>query len=349
MERPSVVGHPDETELYPTGGALPDGQQTYAATAFLQDRFQGHCPHHLLHNLLNLHYGQHPLCTAPPFTNAVCRYGSHERPVLSVQDMMATAPARGAVIFLPFGLSCRAANDGSCIVDGCIDCELLDVGDTCGSCRRFWHGEGSVPANASTGYGGSHASLAAWLAAAVHLPGHALGEAGEEEWENTWDDQEGQEEYGEEEYGEEDEGYLDDAHVWHPADDWGCQNQEEEEGQEGEEGWKAEGNEDQQPPSFDVGHWAEDSQGDWTWSWFAQQPAAVRAADAGLASAPAAAPPADASLATAVAAAVQATLVVCGAGSACATQAEPSSDADWHVRTLELELEMAKLKRKRTD
>ena len=267
--------------------------------------------------------------------------------------MMTNAPATGAVIFLPFGLSCRAANDGSKIVDGCIDCELLDVGDTCGSCRRLWHGEGSVPANASTGYGGSHASLAAWRAG-INLPGDNLGEdfeAGEEEWEEeweeTWDDQEGQEEYG-----EEDDGYPNDwdTHGWHPADDWGYQDQEEVEGEEWEEGWKAEkDHENQRPPSLDVGHWAEDSRGGWTWSWVAQQSAAVDAAGAGMASAPTAAPPANASVATAVAAAVQATLVACDAGNACATRAEPSTDADWRVRALELELKIAKLKRKRTD
>jgi hypothetical protein len=150
MERAFVVGHSDEhsseTELYPMGVARPDGQDTVDATAFLQHRFQGHCPHHLLHNLLNLHYGQHPHCTAPPFTNAECRHGSHARPVLSVQEMMATAPATGAVIFLPFGLACRAANDQSGIVNGCVDCDFLDDGDVCGSCRRLWHDGNAVPA-----------------------------------------------------------------------------------------------------------------------------------------------------------------------------------------------------------
>jgi hypothetical protein len=40
---------------------------------FLQRRFPGHCPHHLLHNLLNLHYSRHELCSAAPFTNDECR------------------------------------------------------------------------------------------------------------------------------------------------------------------------------------------------------------------------------------------------------------------------------------
>jgi hypothetical protein len=349
MERAFVVGHSDEhsseTELYPMGVALPNGQNTEAATAFLQHRFQGHCPHHLLHNLLNLHYGQHPQCTAPPFTNAGCRHGSHARPVLSVQEVMATAPARGAVIFLPFGLACRAMNDQSGIVNGCVDCEFLDDGDVCGSCRRLWHDGHAVPANASTGPSGSHASLASWRSA-INLPGDALGEdfeAGEEDWDETWDETRNQE-YQEEDYGDgEEEGLV---------YDYGDEGEEEWEGdeeEEGEEVWEEEDvHEAQQPAPWDVGHWAEDGLGGWAWSWFAQQPAAVCTTSAGMASAPTAAPPADASHVAAIAAAVQATLVACGAGQACATEAEPSSDADWRVRTLELELEMAKFKRQRT-
>ena len=329
MERAFVVGHAHEhgceTELYPMGSALPDGQQQMAATAFLQHRFQGHCPHHLLHNLLNLHYTRHPMCTARPFTDAQCVHGSHARPMLSEQEMRLTAPAKGAVIFLPFGLACRAAADETTIVDGCVDCDLLDDGDTCGSCRRQWLDGRAVPANASTQVGESnHASLAAWRAG-INLPGDNLGEdfeAGEEEGEETWDDQEEQEEweYGEEEWEKEDGGLV---------NDYGHGDKEEWEEDEEEE-WEEEEGQQQE----------EDA---------AQQPAVVDAAGAGMASAPTAAPPANASVATAVAAAVQATLVACDAGNACATRAEPSTDADWRVRALELELEIAKLKRKRTD
>ena len=39
----------------------------------LQQRFPGHCPHHLLHNLLQLHYSRHELCTAAPFSVEMCQ------------------------------------------------------------------------------------------------------------------------------------------------------------------------------------------------------------------------------------------------------------------------------------
>ena len=46
---------------------------------------------HLHYNLLQLHYGQHPLCTAQPFTNEQCRHGSHAKPLLTWQQMRLTA------------------------------------------------------------------------------------------------------------------------------------------------------------------------------------------------------------------------------------------------------------------
>eukprot|EP00966_Prymnesium_polylepis_P090206 2089206-Prymnesium_polylepis.1 len=58
--------------------------------------------------------------------------------------LLNAAPAEGAVIFLPIGLS-RRAGDGL-LVAGCADCERLLDGDTCGSCRRRWSGGRPTPA-----------------------------------------------------------------------------------------------------------------------------------------------------------------------------------------------------------
>ena len=82
----------------------------------------------ILHNLLSLHYSRHESCTVAPFSDQRCRHGSHQRPSLSREEMLNAAPAEGAVIFLPFGLS-RRAGDGL-LVAGCADCEQLPDGDT---------------------------------------------------------------------------------------------------------------------------------------------------------------------------------------------------------------------------
>ena len=133
MERPVLVAvtgdRPGdlESEIRSTGSCYY--WQREADVDFLQRRFPGHCPHHLLHNLLNLHYSRHDLCSAAPFTNEGCRHGTHARPVLAPAQVRATAPAEGALILLPFGLSCRACDDQSAaLVDGCAECELLDEG-----------------------------------------------------------------------------------------------------------------------------------------------------------------------------------------------------------------------------
>ena len=75
MERAFIVGHGDhdnyESELYPLGD--PSGFQANDH-ALLQQRFPGHCPHHLLDNLLNLHTTAGTRCArlAPLRTRSAC-------------------------------------------------------------------------------------------------------------------------------------------------------------------------------------------------------------------------------------------------------------------------------------
>ena len=150
MERPVIVdvgaaaGGGFETEVWPMG-TRPSWKKN-ADIDLLKHRFPGHCPHHLLHNLLQLHYGRHELCTAAPFSVDMCRHGTHAKPVLSPAQMRADAPAEGALLLLPFGLSCRACDDDVGLVAGCAECELLDDGDFCGGCRRFWDAGSPFPA-----------------------------------------------------------------------------------------------------------------------------------------------------------------------------------------------------------
>ena len=148
MERPTLVT--EMGEAGPEVTVMPLGARAEwkrdADIGFLQGRFPGACPHHLLHNLLQLHYGRHELCTAQPFSNEQCRHGSHAKPLLRWEQMRSTAPAEGANILLPFSLSSRNSDDDVGLVAGCADCHLLEAGDVCGSCRRMWHGDSPVPA-----------------------------------------------------------------------------------------------------------------------------------------------------------------------------------------------------------
>ena len=60
--------------------------------------------------------------------------------------MRVTAPAEGALLLLPFGLSCRARDDDVGLVYGCAECELIDDEEVCGGCRRFWQNGRPWPA-----------------------------------------------------------------------------------------------------------------------------------------------------------------------------------------------------------
>ena len=133
----------------------PDGLAAYGASprlreddglrctadslAWVQDRFQGYCPHHILHNLLGGHYSRATACNAAPFQNVACRHGSHERPSWIHNATAASTPAVGAVIFLPFELSYRAGVPDS-LTNGCAECECYGDSMACAACRvAHWH------------------------------------------------------------------------------------------------------------------------------------------------------------------------------------------------------------------
>ena len=202
MDCPVIVAvrgdHGPETDLHPRGRRCFWHEQE--DIRFLAHRFPGFCPYHILHNLLGLHYSRHESCSAAPFTDQRCRHGSHQRPCLSEGEMSIYAPAEGALILLPFGLS-RRASDGL-LVAGCADCEQLLDGDTCGSCRRRWSGGRPTPAWGYTDQGRC-ARLNGWRAT-VGLTGQDVGEGepaggweqSEEEWgEEEWEDDELEEEW----------------------------------------------------------------------------------------------------------------------------------------------------------
>ena len=190
-------------EVWPMG-SRPSWKED-ADIGLLQRRFPGHCPHHLLHNLLRLHYGRHELCTAAPFSVDMCRHGTHAKPVLTHEQMRTDAPAEGALLLLPFGLSCRACDDDVGLVAGCAECEFLDDGDSCGGCRRTWCDGRPFPATTLLQCG-RWVELEDWQRA-VGL-GYQLPSAGGplEQWSSE------EEEWGEEDwYGEE---------AWNGEDDW---------------------------------------------------------------------------------------------------------------------------------
>ena len=155
--------------------------------------------------------------------------------------MRSTAPAEGANILLPFGLSCRNSDANVGLVAGCADCETLESGDTCGSCRRLWHGICPVPAVGFYRNLGGSACLEAWRDAIdLRCPrgdlvrGRAAGGGGNHG--------ESEEEYGEEEWYEEEE--------WCEEEEW---DGEEGAGGEDEERWSR-------------GNWSKDRRGNWQWS-----------------------------------------------------------------------------------
>jgi hypothetical protein len=246
MERPTIVsefgeaGH--EVAVMPLGARA--GWKRDADVGFLQGRFPGTCPHHLLHNPLQLHYGRHELCTAQPFSNEQCQHGSHAKPLLTWEQMRLTAPAEGANILLPFGLSSRNNDDDVGLVAGCADCQFLEDGDVCGSCRRMWLGDSPVPAVEYLRNLGGPADLDNWRdAVGLPAPEEAapMQEEEPEKEEEVW----GAEEYGEEEWPEED--YEEEAGG--KEAEWGAA---EDAGGEGEESW-------------DRGEWSQDRRGDWQW------------------------------------------------------------------------------------
>ena len=228
---------------------------------FLQRRFPGHFPHHLLHNLLNLHYSKHDLCSAPPFTNGEeCRHGTHARPLLTPAQVRAPAPAEGALILLPFGLSCRACDDqGAALVDGCAECVILDEHDVCGGCRRVWLGDHPHPASQLPQVG-LPLELEGWRRAV----GLEQGEPEEEEDAKVeWSEEEWGDEHWEEEHEGEDE--------WASVKEEGCDASWDADGDgsyggDGN-GWRSQGGSAAAgDDGWGAGRWIEDSWGNWEWT-----------------------------------------------------------------------------------
>ena len=331
-----------DTELHPLGRR--SRWHVQEDTRFLAHRFPGFCPHHILHNLLGLHYSRHESCTAAPFSDQRCRHGSHQRPGLSREEMIHAAPAEGAVIFLPYGLS-RRAGDGL-LVAGCADCERLLEGDVCGACRRRWNAgaDHPTPANGYPGLG-RLASLAGWRAA-VDLTGEQAeeGPVAEESGEES------EEEWGEEEWeGEgEDEDLEDVSDEWEDAHEGYTYEGDAYEGDAADGGaWnsgdapRARGRGGAPATSRDWGdgQWVEDRQGSWAW-------VVDFAAPAAASTVPAANAPAPGVAAAAAAAAVQAVLTA-GAVPAASSVAASAPGLSERIRVLELELELERLKAKR--
>ena len=347
MERPTLVcvsdgdGSALETEVrppFPRAGWLRD-----IDIDLLLRRFPGHCPHHLLHNLLQLHYGRHELCTAAPFSVEMCRHGTHAKPVLSPDQVRATAPAAGALLLLPFGLSCRTCDDDSGLVVGCADCELLDDDDVCGGCRRVWNGSCPLPATLFL-QAGMRVDLADWQLA-VGL-GNQMPSSSGPMWQEDWDHTE--EEWGEGEWEGEDwsdewDGDAEDAASWDAGGVW----------DDGGGGWDGQsgpadddGGDDSEDDASDwgAGRWVEGRSGNWSLvvDFAPTAASAVRTADA----------PAHDSAAAAASAATAAVQAVLAAGAA---QAAPgptggsaaASGVSERIRILELELELERLKRRR--
>ena len=248
---------------------------------FLQQRFPGFCPYHILHNLLGLHYSRHGLCTATPFSDGLCQHGSHQRPCLSEGEMSIYAPAEGALILLPFGLS-RRASDGL-LVAGCADCEQLLDGDTCGSCRRRWSGGRPTPAWGYTDQG-RYARLTGWRAA-IGLAGQGVEEG---EPAGGWG--ESKEEWGEEEckHDEVDEKWDDDGGegddaAGGDAASWVAEGDGNWDGDDGPAGGADGGT---SAGDWGAGCWVEDPHGSWSWVVDFAAPAAASAAPALGAQAP---------------------------------------------------------------
>ena len=352
MERPGLaVVHSragDETTVALLG---VQAEQQKADIHFLRHRFPGVCPHHLLHNLLRLHYGRHELCTAAPFSTAMCRHGTHAKPVLSLEEARHTAPAEGSLLFLPFGLSCRASDVGS-LVAGCADCQHLNLRDCCGSCRRMNLGDRYEPASTLVA-AGFNANLDPWQAAvglgapAPRADAYAMtgpwGDDEEEEWggEDWYDEEEDWN--GEDEWEEDSEEWAtaswgDGAAEWGGAgDEWDAQDEHAEH--------RADVGSASGPGAWGAGAWVEDDWGNWAW---VMDFAASAAASTG----PAAVPPetdAAAAAASAATAAVRAVLAA-GTGPAAPAPADDSAaapDVSERIRVLELELELERLKRRR--
>ena len=359
MERPVIVdvgfdtaSGRFETEVWPMGTS--PAWRRDADIELLRRRFPGHCPHHLLHNLLQLHYGRHELCTAAPFSVDMCRHGSHAKPVLTHQQIRAYAPAEGALLLLPFGLSCRACDGGAGLVAGCAECEILGDGDFCGGCRRVWLDGHPFPAT-QVPAAGRQVDLEDWQLA-VGLGSPAPPRAGCRVAQDRWSDE--GEEWGEEEWTDEEdeeEGSIDaegwdDAEEGNDAASWGGGAGEwdgagDDYVHSGRSGRQAGGDTAGGPGAWGAGMWVEGRRGDWAW-------VVDFAASAAASTGPAASAPGPDVAAVAASAATEAVRAVLAAGAAPIAPAPAGASAaapgvSERIRILELQLELESLKRRR--
>ena len=343
MERPVIGSVYDGatgeagTKVWPLGRRSRNFQD--ADLGLLHRRFPKHCPYHLLHNLLQLHYGRHEMCTAAPFSVGACKHGSHAKPELTHDQMRVYAPAEGALLLLPFGLSCRACDDDVGLVAGCAECERLGDGDVCGGCRRVWLSGQPAPAAQILAAGGQ-CDLEEWQRA-VGLDEQVPSAGGPTEPEECSEEEWlGEEEWEEE---EEEEDWEDEAEEWDYAAGGDAASWDAEGGGDwyGDDGLAGDADGGASAGPWGDGRWAEDPNGGWSWVVDFPAPAAASAAPAVDARAPDAAAVAS----SAATAAVRAVLAAEAVPAAPAAASAP--DISDRVRILELQLQLEELKNKR--
>ena len=310
--------------------AVDDSLQCDADSLTLaQGRFPGFCPYHVVHNLLGGHYSRHPQCTASPFADVTCRYGSHSRPG-DAQEQRTHCPAVGSVVFLPLGLSCRAGCPGSLVV-GCVECQDYGSGMACAACGRLWPDDEPEVANADAIWTTIHHHTGDCECGAC--PPEGLGSDGGGAY-TVEEDRSGGAGPGETEEGAwEDEEEGEDEEEWY-----------DEEEQDGEEGWAGEeerggeGEEEavQGEPDWGDGRWEQTSHG---YAWVVDYRS--------RGSAPAPAPESSVADVAAVAARAAVAALESASSGASAGGQLPATDADWQrrVRVLELERELEDLRR----
>ena len=187
----------------------------------IRRKYPGHCPYHLTHNVLGMHFGQHESCTAAPFSSGACAHGSHSDPAYSAEARSCKGQvAAGKTLQLPLGLSRRAGSTK--LHDGCLLCHRNNEFDVaCMACGRAWtrsRRRGSRPVAADD------AAWYAWCQAEMARQGGDGGASGSG----------GQASRGWEEH--EDEWYGKSAEHWEQYGEEGGEDWEEEEEELGEEG-----------------------------------------------------------------------------------------------------------------
>ena len=196
---------------------------------FLEERFEGHCPFNILHNILGLHLTKHAKCTAVPWENTGCEHGRHGRPVIPRQaNGNFMPPLKGKVVPLALNLWRRAGEAE--LFDHCPNCEEADEeGIACLACgRQWWLDKGSWQLHTATVEGE--------VAACRRFVAENVEEEEEEEWEEGEEEEEAGEEEAEEYWEEGEEEEVGEEH-YEEGDQEGEEEQEVQEEQEWEEDW----------------------------------------------------------------------------------------------------------------